>query len=311
MKMNRRIPGTIAIVLSAAITLSAQIKVACIGNSITYGYGLSSPNTQSYPAKLQNLLGVTKYTVQNDGVSATTLLKNGNNPYWKNGKLPDVFAFKPDIITIKLGTNDTKPQNWDTHNQEFERDYLALVDTLAAMDSKPEIFAVLPVPVFNNPTGASWGIRDSIIRKVIPIIRQVAAERNLTVIDANTPLLAFPQYFSVDGVHPNAAGEDTIAHVIYRSILSTSAIPLHADAPRRNAVPSEQLFPVFNGCNMAALFNRIEPGHRYLLRVVTTNGALVSKTAFDATPDYQVSIRRMLAHTPAVRWVSVKTVSGR
>ena len=46
--------------------LSAQqrIKVACVGNSITYGTGLSDRATQSYPVKLQKLLGE-RYEVEN------------------------------------------------------------------------------------------------------------------------------------------------------------------------------------------------------------------------------------------------------
>jgi acyl-CoA thioesterase I len=202
--------------------VSAQKKVACIGNSITFGYGLNA-STPTYPQQLQKLLG-SGYTVENDGVSATTLLKKGNNPYWVNGKLSQVFAFKPDIVVLKLGTNDTKPENWSTHSGEFKSDYLSMVDTLAKMSSKPKIYVVLPVPVFNNPVGSSWGIRDSIIKLEIPIIKQVATERGLTVIDCYTPLLNFPQFFSTDGVHPNGTGADTIAHIVYRALTSTSTV---------------------------------------------------------------------------------------
>ena len=55
--------------------LSAQqrIKVACVGNSITYGTGLSDRATQSYPVKLQKLLGE-RYEVENFGKPGATLL---------------------------------------------------------------------------------------------------------------------------------------------------------------------------------------------------------------------------------------------
>ena len=205
---------------SAPVT--AKTRIACIGNSITYGYGAKW--NEAYPYRLQQLLDTVDYTVQNDGVNSTTLLKNGDVPYYRKGKLPDVFAFQPDIITIKLGTNDTKPQNWDVHHQEFRRDFLWLIDTLSGMASRPKIWLVLPVPVFAHPTADSWGIRDSILNKIIPIIKEIAGERELPVIDANTPLQAFPQYFSVDGVHPNAAGLDTIAHTIYRALKPVTAV---------------------------------------------------------------------------------------
>jgi lysophospholipase L1-like esterase len=213
--------ATIAALASSSL---GATKIACVGNSITYGYGLGNAAAQSYPARLQALLGTTGYSVQNDGVNSTTMTKNGDTPYWTKGKLAQVFSFQPDIVTIKLGTNDTKPQNWEAlgYGTQFKKDYLAMIDTLAAMASRPKIFLVIPVPVFPNATGAYWGIRDSALQKEIPIIREVAAARGLPLIDANTPLKNSPKFFSVDGVHPDAAGEDTIAHIIYRAIIATS-----------------------------------------------------------------------------------------
>jgi lysophospholipase L1-like esterase/poly(3-hydroxybutyrate) depolymerase len=196
----------------------AQIKVACIGNSITEGAGLSNPSTLAYPARLQALLG-SNYQVQNDGVSGTTLLKNGDNPYWTRGKLSNALAFKPNIVTIKLGTNDTKQQNWDVRKDEFKRDYLALLDTLNALSTKPRIFLVLPVPVWSN----GYGIRDSALKKIIVILKQIADERGLPVIDCNTPLLSAQSFFS-DGVHPDPNGADSIARIIYRSITGSPEV---------------------------------------------------------------------------------------
>jgi poly(3-hydroxybutyrate) depolymerase/lysophospholipase L1-like esterase len=209
--MKKNIVATI--IALAALSAGAQIKVACIGNSITQGSGGAV-----YPTRLQSLLG-TNYQVQNDGVSGTTVLKNGDYTYWAHGKLADVFSFKPNIVTIKLGTNDTKPQNWDTHSGEFKRDYLAMIDTLNTLSTRPRIFLVLPVPVWPN----YYGIRDSILKKTIVIIRQIANERGLPIIDCNTPLLSFQSYFS-DGVHPNDAGADSIAHIIYRSIAGSPSV---------------------------------------------------------------------------------------
>lgn len=219
-----------------SIECPALTKIACVGNSITYGYGLNDPSSQSYPGKLQKLLGTSNYNVQNYGVSATTLSKNGDNPYWRNGKLPQVFAFQPDIITIKLGTNDTKPQNWENlgSGSQFKTDYLAMVDTLATMPSHPKIYLILPVPVFPNPTAVSWGIRDSVIQKEIPIIKEVAVARSLTVIDANTPLKNFPQFFKVDGVHPDSSGEDTLAHIVFRGLTSANEVLVKPNDPNIN-----------------------------------------------------------------------------
>jgi acyl-CoA thioesterase I len=199
-------------------------KIACIGNSITYGYRLGNPTSQSYPGRLQTLLGTTDYIVQNNGVNSTTMSKRGDIPYWTKGQLPQVFTFQPTIVTIKLGTNDTKSKNWDAlgYGAQYKRDCLAMVDTLATIASHPKIFLILPVPVFDNATAVTLGIRDSVIQKEIPILKEVAAARGLTIIDANTPLLKFSKYFSVDGVHPDAAGEDSIAHIVFRALKATT-----------------------------------------------------------------------------------------
>jgi acyl-CoA thioesterase-1 len=190
------------------------IRWACIGNSITAG---PSP-TDAYSAKLQKLLGP-GFIVQNDGVSGRTLMRNGDVPYWTQGKLDSVFKFQPDIISIKLGTNDSKPVNWDAHKGEFEKDLSDLVDTLAAMPSKPKIWLVIPCPAFADQTGPG-GIRGTVIKnEIIPLIKKVAAAKNLNTIDVYTPMLTHQAFFA-DNVHPNAEGHDTIASIFYRTFLS-------------------------------------------------------------------------------------------
>jgi sialate O-acetylesterase len=78
-KLNRLfLLFAVAIGMLVNLNVSAQKqKVSCIGNSITYGYGLSNPSTQSYPAQLQVLLGTTEYEVENFGSSGRTMLKSG------------------------------------------------------------------------------------------------------------------------------------------------------------------------------------------------------------------------------------------
>ncbi|MDB5104891.1 MAG: axeA1 5 [Fibrobacteres bacterium] len=201
-----------ALALSAFAHGAAPIRWACIGNSITQG-----SNGPSYVTRLSALLGE-GYLLENDGVSGNTLLKKGDNPYWKNGRLPNVFAFRPDIISIKLGTNDSKPWNWK-YGSEFEADLIALVDTLAAMPSHPRIWLVLPCPSFPN----NFAIDDAVISNgIIPVIRKVAAAKGLDLIDANTPLKGHPELFG-DGVHPNPAGADAIAGAFHRAYAGMTA----------------------------------------------------------------------------------------
>ena len=96
------------------------IKIACIGNSITYGVGTRNPAKDSYPAVLGQMLG-DGYEVRNFGVSARTMLMKGDNPYMKEERYRQALDYNPDIVTIKLGTNDTKPQNW-RYKSDFKKD---------------------------------------------------------------------------------------------------------------------------------------------------------------------------------------------
>ncbi|MDF7807745.1 GDSL-type esterase/lipase family protein [Pontiellaceae bacterium B12219] len=125
---------------------AAPVKVACVGDSITFGAKIKDRTTNSYPAQLNELLG-DQYTVKNFGNSGSTLLKNGNKPYWKQKAYTDALAFNPDIVIIKLGTNDSKPENW-AHKAEYIPDYVELIETFQALESNPTIWICYPVPAY-------------------------------------------------------------------------------------------------------------------------------------------------------------------
>jgi len=232
---------------AASVSFSQKTRVACIGNSITEGN-----MGGAYPVYLQEKLG-DEYTVLNAGVSGTTLLKEGDKPYWVYGKLQDVFNFQPAIVTIKLGTNDTKSQNWDNYGEHFKDDYNALIDTLETLATSPTIFPVLPVPVFK----LTYGIRNEIVDLIIPIINEIAEERELTIIDANTPLKDYGYCFS-DGVHPNNEGAEKIADVLFNALTAaTGNIPVvHSRKYRSSERPRRYLTIIkrFNR-NNSLLFN--------------------------------------------------------
>src|SRR5207237_795169 len=86
-------------------------KIACSGRSLTLGAGIKDRTHDSYTAQLQRMLG-DQYQVKNFGSSGTTALKSGDRPYWKQKQFTQAQEFAPDIVVIKLGTNDSKPQNW-------------------------------------------------------------------------------------------------------------------------------------------------------------------------------------------------------
>jgi lysophospholipase L1-like esterase/pimeloyl-ACP methyl ester carboxylesterase len=188
----------------------APIRVACMGNSITYGAGIVEREISSFPARLQALLGE-KYLVKNFGKSGATLLGKGDVPYACQGEFRNALSFLPQIVFIGLGTNDSKPQN-RTRLTEFEHDYGTLIDTLRAIPSKPRIILLLPPPAYSNDVA---GITKEVIEaEILPRIRAVAYTKGCEVINLYNLLLDRPEWFP-DGVHPSATGAAAIASRLY------------------------------------------------------------------------------------------------
>lgn len=192
---------------------TAELKrIVCVGDSITEGADIVYQNKDAYPSILDDLLPE-NYDVLNCGRSGTALQKDGDFSYWRTKEFHNLFAFRPNIVVIKLGTNDTKPQNWN--KQRFERDYQALIDTIKTMKTSPEIFMCLPVPVFET----KWGINDSTLNEgVIPVIKSLAVKNNLQIIDLNSPMQNKENMFP-DKIHPNVEGTTQMATIISTYIL--------------------------------------------------------------------------------------------
>ncbi len=209
-------PFVFFVTLFAATALHAQnadrVRVACVGDSITYGSGIQGRESNSYPAALQHFLGE-KFEVKNFGVGGATLLKKGDKPYWKQTAFKEATDFNPNIVVIKLGSNDTKPQN-RTNITEFATDLAAMVDAFAALPAKAKIYLCMPAPVYKT----QWGINEeSLTTEVIPAIRKVSAEKKLTTIDLHTALAGQKELFP-DNIHPNAAGARVLAETVFAAI---------------------------------------------------------------------------------------------
>ncbi|MCK9182246.1 MAG: GDSL-type esterase/lipase family protein [Fibrobacteraceae bacterium] len=194
--------------------LLAKVNVACVGNSITYGYGLAWGDT-TYPMKLGALLGDAD-TVFNFGVSGTTMLKSGNSPYWSQNKIDSVRSVYPaNTIIIELGTNDVKTYNWYQHQEEFTEDYISMLDTFRTISTNPRIWMTL-APYGNN---AGWGMYDtSLTLRINPAILEVALSQGMNLIDLHSTFKT-PVWFLEDSIHPNATGAKELAKIIYSYML--------------------------------------------------------------------------------------------
>ncbi len=202
--------GLLGVVLGAAHPAAAA-KIACVGDSITFGYSLSDPNTQSYPAVLGMRLGAGD-TVQNFGVSGATLLKSGDKPYWNEANFTASTSFAPDVVIVMLGTNDAKPQNW-SNKAEFSPDYLDLIAHYRSLGAL--VYVATPPPVY--PPGAYDIPPDVVANEVVPLVTTIAGQANAPLVDVFTALSGKSQDFP-DTVHPNAAGAALIASAVQASL---------------------------------------------------------------------------------------------
>ncbi|MBN2514281.1 MAG: hypothetical protein JXB18_15185 [Sedimentisphaerales bacterium] len=188
------------------------IKVACIGDSVVFGAGIENREKNCYPAQLQRMLG-SRWEVRNYGINSRIMQRKGDYPYWNETYFQEVQDWKPDVVIISLGANDTKPHNWNHY--AYRRDCAAMVDVFQSFSNKPIVRLCCPVPAYH----VQWGINDqTICNEVIPIINEVAGEKNIDVIDNHTALSNKEALFG-DKIHPNAEGAGYIARSVYRSLM--------------------------------------------------------------------------------------------
>ncbi len=224
--------------------------VACVGDSITEGAG-ASDSTKNYVSLLQGLLG-NGVKVNNFGVSGATMLSApyGDKPYTLEQKYMDSTKFVQDAgagavvsVVIILGANDSKPFNWDPaagkNDQQYLKDYRALVDHYLGLTPTPVVYVGYPLATGNNPCCA---IRGNVIHdEQLPLIKQVAMEKHLPIIDLNTPTTGHPEYFG-DGVHPNDGGYVVMADLVKKGLERVPTVSI--TSPTMGAMVSAGMLPL-------------------------------------------------------------------
>lgn len=224
---------TLLMAPEAGLRAAAPLRIACVGDSITEGAGLPNPGIESYPARLQRLLG-TNSLVRNFGVSGCTLLKKGDRPYWNQPAFRQSHDFAPDVVLIKLGSNDAKPYNW-RHGADFESDYEALIAGYAALSSSPRILLATPAPVYRN---GAFDINPGVVStNIVPLVRLLAARPGRELVEFHDRLDGHPEWFP-DTVHPNARGTVVMAAIAWQAVVGEPG-------PEASEPPS--LSPLANG----------------------------------------------------------------
>lgn len=198
-----------------------RIRVACVGDSITYGCLVALRSLNHYPAVLQRLLG-DGFQVENFGISYRTVQQSADYPYRNEEEFPRSLAFKPDIVVLMLGTNDAKLSNWQSE-AVFEAEYRALLSHYEALTPQPKIYLCTPAAAYAG-TGAKNGVYayeifEDYLEITRAVVRRIAAEKQLPCIDVAAATAGHRDWYVYDGIHPNVKGAKQLAEFVHAALL--------------------------------------------------------------------------------------------
>ena len=195
-----------------------QIKVACVGDSITYGHGIKNWTKNNYPVLLQNKLG-NSYHVQSFGVSGRCVQDNTDQPYTALEFYTQSMDYDADIVVFMMGSNDSKPENW-FGREAFKSSLISLLDSYG----DAQIILCTPSACFfmdkHTGTTTSHDLQPAVAAEIAEIVREVATERNYPLVDIHALTMSHQEWFTADGVHPNNDGAAAIAEQVYNTIIS-------------------------------------------------------------------------------------------
>lgn len=194
-----------------------DIRIACVGDSITYGTLVFGWPGQAYPAELDKLLG-DGYAVNNYGYAGRCAFPDADRPYVKEELFNLSLEFQPDIVIIMLGTNDTKTRNWKGE-EAYKYEYGKLIDVYLSLESVEKMYIMAPPPVWEFCGKVWYNIeKDRVENELNRVARELAEEKGLGFIDLYEIFKNKRELFP-DGVHPNAQGAEIIAETVYAEII--------------------------------------------------------------------------------------------
>lgn len=193
-----------------------EIRVACVGDSITYGFLVFGWKEKNYPAQLGKLLGK-GYVVNNYGYSGRTVSSNGDRPYTNEKLYKQSLEFNPDIVILMLGTNDTRTGNWKG-SESFSEEYGDLIDTYLNLSSSPKVILMTPPPTYSFLGKVQYNISATLVQnEVNEAVKLLAEIKGIECIDLYAVFEGKKELYT-DGVHPNARGARLIAETVYERI---------------------------------------------------------------------------------------------
>ena len=201
--------------------VEGDVKIACVGDSVTYGHGVSGWIANNYPKQLDTLLGF-GFCVNNYGHSGATVQATGDQPYISYSEYEASLEFDADIIIFMMGSNDSKPENWKGE-AAFRQQYLQRLAEYKENNPDVRIILATPPKAF-YPEGVTSGLTNYdidpvIVDEIAEIVRDIAAAEGYEIIDINSLTEGRRGLFLSDNVHPNKNGATILAEIFYSYII--------------------------------------------------------------------------------------------
>ena len=167
-------------------------KIVCIGDSITYGYTISSAS-DTYPSVLEGLFRNERQNVEvvNCGKSSSYIL-NPDNPYsvkknMKDRWYPNTEEYRrspicgADTVIIMLGTNDARSFTDTSVKNAFMSDLSDLIMTYKNLECVKNVYVVASPPAYS-----SADLKFALDGQIQKLQEQVAETTGAVFIDLNS-----------------------------------------------------------------------------------------------------------------------------
>jgi GAF domain-containing protein len=195
--------------------------IACLGDSITFGHGVSATRkTDAWTFVLQRMLGE-RAEILNFGINGASATEGCPESYRNSGLLDEALSSGAGTFILMLGSNDTKERIWNA--QAYKMGMRGIISDVLRLPGdgtdSPELFLMLPPAVFPLEDGqTAYGVSGEILtEQVIPTIEYLAADYGLPVIDLYSATKDHPEYY-LEGVHPNKEGNLKIAERVFEAV---------------------------------------------------------------------------------------------
>ena len=225
--MKRRLAVLLLLPFMAAAAHSQPpLRVACVGDSITYGDKIDDREARSYPAALERL-AQGRLEVGNFGVNGATALPTFFRTWTDTLACRRALESAPGAVVVMLGINDLL--GFRDRLDDYPAALRAVVVRFQALPSKPRLFLCTLTPI--APPESAQDVNRLVRETMNPAIRAVAAETGAAVIDVSAVI---PNRLDLlpDGLHPTAAGAEIIARTVWAALE-----PRVAPAPQIRPAP--------------------------------------------------------------------------